>query len=150
MGILGMPRSLLLNSPNSSQYNKGEDNMLNDKFFEVLNYEGAVSIVSWGNKAPHVTCTWISFLVTKNNDTILIPAAGMRSTEADVNINQSVLLTLAAREVEGFNNYQGTGFRITGEASFLSEGPYFDEMKEKYPFLRKVLQVKVIDSKQLL
>ncbi len=28
--------------------------MLTEKFFEVLKYEGAVSITSWGEDEPHV------------------------------------------------------------------------------------------------
>lgn len=74
----------------------------------------------------------------------------MTSTEEDLSVNDQLILTLAARQVEGFNNYQGTGFRINGKGEFLTEGPYFDEMKEKYPFIRKVLQVSVSDLKQLL
>ncbi|MFV8815312.1 pyridoxamine 5'-phosphate oxidase family protein [Aerococcus urinaeequi] len=124
--------------------------MFTEKFYDVLNYEGAVSITSWGNTDPHVTCTWNSYLVTKEEDIILIPAAGMTSTEKDLAVNDQLILTLAARQVEGFNNYQGTGFRINGKGEFLTEGPYFDEMKEKYPFIRKVLQVTVLDLKQLL
>lgn len=124
--------------------------MFTEKFYDVLNYEGAVSITSWGNTDPHVTCTWNSYLVTKEEDIILIPAAGMTSTEEDLSVNDQLILTLAARQVEGFNNYQGTGFRINGKGEFLTEGPYFDEMKEKYPFIRKVLQVTVSDLKQLL
>ncbi len=124
--------------------------MFTEKFYDVLNYEGAVSITSWGNTDPHVTCTWNSYLVTKEEDIILIPAAGMTSTEEDLAVNDQLILTLAARQVEGFNNYQGTGFRINGKGEFLTEGPYFDEMKEKYPFIRKVLQVTVSDLKQLL
>lgn len=124
--------------------------MFTEKFYDVLNYEGAVSITSWGNTDPHVTCTWNSYLVTKEEDIILIPAAGMTSTEKDLAVNDQLILTLAAHQVEGFNNYQGTGFRINGKGEFLTEGPYFDEMKEKYPFIRKVLQVTVSDLKQLL
>lgn len=124
--------------------------MFTEKFYDVLNYEGAVSITSWGNTDPHVTCTWNSYLVTKEEDIILIPAAGMTSTEEDLVVNDQLILTLAARQVEGFNNYQGTGFRINSKGEFLTEGPYFDEMKEKYPFIRKVLQVTVSDLKQLL
>ncbi|MFW3505881.1 pyridoxamine 5'-phosphate oxidase family protein [Aerococcus viridans] len=124
--------------------------MFTEKFYDVLNYEGAVSITSWGNTDPHVTCTWNSYLITKEEDIILIPAAGMTSTEEDLAVNDQLILTLAARQVEGFNNYQGTGFRINSKGEFLTEGPYFDEMKEKYPFIRKVLQVTVSDLKQLL
>lgn len=30
--------------------------MLTEKFFEVIRNEGVVSIVSWGNAEPHLTC----------------------------------------------------------------------------------------------
>ena len=84
------------------------------------------------------------------DDRILLPAAGMNSTEADVKVNNKVKLTLGSKEVEGFNNYQGTEFLIKGSANFIETGEDFDMMKEKYPFLRKVLEVKVESAKQLL
>ena len=80
----------------------------------------------------------------------IVRFAGMNSTEADVAVNNKVKVTLGAREVEGFNNYQGTGFLINGTASFIESGEEFDMMKEKFPFLRKVLEIKVNSSKQLL
>lgn len=124
--------------------------MFTETFYEVLKHEGPVSVTSWGNEEPHVTCTWNSYLVPKDDDIILIPVAGMHSTQEDIAVNDQLILTLAARQVEGFNGYQGTGFRINGSGSFLSEGDWFDEMKEKYPFIREVLQVKVNESIQLL
>lgn len=123
--------------------------MLNEKFFEVLKYEGVVSIVSWGNGDANITNTWNSYLVVKDNR-ILLPAAGMNSTEKDVSVNNRVKVTLGAREVEGYNNYQGTGFLIEGTAKFIESGDEFDMMKEKFPFLRKVLEITVASSKQLL
>lgn len=124
--------------------------MLSEKFFEVLKHEGAVSIVSWGSgEEANVTCTWNSYLVVEG-DKIYIPAAGMTSTEADVKVNDKVKLTLAAREVEGYNGYQGTGFRIEGRAEFLSSGEVYDMMFEKYPFMNRVLIVTVDTTKQLL
>lgn len=124
--------------------------MLSEKFFEVLKYEGVVSIVSWGStEEASITNTWNSYLVVKG-DRILLPAAGMNSTESDVKVNNKVKVTLGARDVEGFNGYQGTGFLINGTARFIEDGDEFDMMKEKFPFLRKVLEIKVDSSKQLL
>lgn len=123
--------------------------VFNEKFFEVLNHEGVVSIVSWGNGEANITNTWNSYLVIKD-DRILLPAAGMNSTEADVKVNNKVKVTLGARDVMGFNNYQGTGFLIIGTAKFVESGEEFDMMKEKFPFLRKVLEIKVESAKQLL
>ena len=124
--------------------------MLTEKFFEVLKYEGVVSIVSWGSSdEANITNTWNSYLVIKD-DRILLPAAGMNSTEADVKVNSKVKITLGARDVMGFNNYQGTGFLINGTASFIESGDEYNMMKEKFPFLRKVLEIKVDTIKQLL
>lgn len=124
--------------------------MFTEKFLEVLNKEGVVSITSWGNDEPHVTNTWISFLVIQDNDKILIPAAGLKSTESDVNKNPRVKITLGSKEVIGFNNYQGTGFLIEGNAKFYDSGANFDMMLEKFPFITRVLEIKVDKLKQLL
>lgn len=124
--------------------------MLTEKFYEVLNHEGVVSIVSWGVDEAHVTCTWNSFLVIAEDEKILIPAAGMHSTENDVKHNNKVKVALGAREVMGYNNYQGSGFEINGTAKFLTSGSEFDMMKEKYPFLTRVLEITVSSAKQLL
>lgn len=124
---------------------------LSEKFYQVLENEGIVSIVSWGsNEAPNVTCTWNSYVVVTGDERLLIPAAGMTSTEADVKVNNRVKVTLAARQVEGYNGYQGTGFRIEGTARFVCEGEEYDSMIAKYPFLKRVLEITVSEAKQLL
>lgn len=124
--------------------------MLTEKFFEVLKHEGVVSIVSWGaGEEANITNTWNSYLIVKDGK-ILIPAAGMRSTESDVNVNSKVKVTLGAREVEGYNGYQGTGFLIVGKAEFLSEGENFKLINEKYPFANRVLEITPESVKQLL
>lgn len=124
--------------------------MLTEKFYQVLNNEGVVSIVSWGVDEAHVTCTWNSYIVIAEGERILIPAAGMHSTENDVNHNNKVKVTLGSRNVMGFNDYQGTGFEIGGTAKFITVGSEFDMMKEKYPFLSRVLEITVSSAKQLL
>ena len=124
--------------------------MLTEKFYEVLKHEGVVSITSWGEEEPHVTNTWNSYLVIQKEDTILIPAAGMHSTENDVKQNDRVKVTLGSKEVLGFNNYQGTGFLIEGIPSFEESGEDYTLMKEKFPFLSCVLKIKVTSLKQLL
>lgn len=123
--------------------------MFTEKFFDVLKYEGAVSITTWYNNEAHVTCTWNSYVVVEGDD-LLIPAAGMTSTQSDINQNNRVILTLAARQVEGYNGYQGTGFRVEGTAEFVGSGEVYDKMKAKYPFLRSVLVVHAALTKQLL
>lgn len=124
--------------------------MLTEKFYEVLKHEGVVSITSWGIDEPHVTNTWNSFVVVTDDERLLIPAAGLGSTERDVNVNNRVKVTLGSKEVLGFNDYQGTGFLVEGTAKFISSGSEFDMMKDKFPFANRVLEITVISSKQLL
>ncbi|MTV81390.1 pyridoxamine 5'-phosphate oxidase family protein [Secundilactobacillus folii] len=124
--------------------------MLTDKFYDVLKYEGVVSVVTWTPAEPHITNTWNSYLTVTDDERILIPAAGYTHAEKDLAQNDQVLVTMGAREVEGFDGYQGTGFRLTGTAKLIESGTEFDEIKAKYPFLRKVLEIKPTSIKQLL
>ena len=124
--------------------------MLNDKFFEVLKYEGVVSVVTWGNGEPNITNTWNSYLQIKDGNRILIPAAGFSRAEKDINVNDKVKIALGSRQVMGNNNYQGTGFLIEGTGKFLTSGEDFDFMIEKFPFLTRVFEITVTLAKQLL
>ena len=77
-----------------------EDKKLSEKFMEVLQHEGVVSIVSWGVET-HVANTWNSYLVVTEDERILIPAYGFRKTEVNVNLNNKVKLTLGSKDVPG-------------------------------------------------
>lgn len=127
-----------------------DSKILTDKFFEVINHEGVVSIVSWGVDEPHVINTWNSYLVITNDGRILIPAAGMRKTQRNVEANNKVKLTLGSKEVLGYKNYQGSGFLIEGTAKYLTSGPEYDLMKEKFSFLSRVLEITVASAKQTI
>lgn len=124
--------------------------ILTDKFFEIINHEGVVSIVSWGVDEPHVINTWNSYLVITDDERILIPAAGMRKTQRNVEANNKVKLTLGSKEVLGYKNYQGSGFLIEGTAKYLTSGPEYDLMKEKFSFLSRVLEITVVSAKQTI
>lgn len=127
-----------------------DSKILTDKFFEIINHEGVVSIVSWGIDEPHVINTWNSYLVVTDDERILIPAAGMRKTQRNVEVNNKVKLTLGSREVLGYKNYQGSGFLITGTAKYLTSGSEYDLMKEKFSFLSRVLEITVTSAKQTI
>ncbi len=124
--------------------------MITPKFKEVLKHEGVVSIVTWTKEEANVTNTWNSYLQITDDERILLPAAGLMSTEADIAINNRVKVTLGSRDVEGRDGYQGTGFKIEGTAKFITEGPDFDMMFEKFPFIRAALEITIEDLKQLL
>ncbi|WP_346920174.1 pyridoxamine 5'-phosphate oxidase family protein [Clostridium sp. UBA7339] len=123
--------------------------MFTDKFFEVLNHEGVVSIVTCANNTAHVVNTWNSYLIVVEENKILIPAAAMIKTEENINANPKVKLTLGSKEVMGYK-YMGTGFLLEGTAKFLKDGDNFKKMKEKCPFLTRTLEVTVTSCKQTL
>jgi hypothetical protein len=123
---------------------------LPQKFYDVLNHEGVVAIVSWGEGEPHLVNTWNSFLVITEDERILIPAYGMRKTEKNVNVNNHVKLTVGSKEVVGYKDYQGTGFMIDGTASYLESGSTYDMMKEKFSFLTRVIEITVTAIKQTI
>lgn len=114
--------------------------MINETFREVLGNEGVVSIVTWGRGEANVVNTWNSYVVLTDDGRLLIPAAGMTSTEADLAVNNRVKLTLGSKNVQGLFG-MGTGFRVEGTAKLVSEGAEFEMMQVKYPFQRKMLEI---------
>lgn len=123
--------------------------MLTEKFYDVINHEGVVSIGSCSNNEVHISNTWNSYLVIVEGNKILIPAAAMIKTEENVTINPKINLALGSKEVMGYRN-MGTGFLLEGTAKFLKDGEYFDMMLKKYPFLTRVLEITVESCKQTL
>ncbi len=115
--------------------------MFTDKFFEVISHEGVVSIVTWTDEGADVSNTWNSYLNVKENR-ILIPAAGMNKTQANIEKNPNVKLTVGSKEVMG-KWAMGSGFLILGTAKFITSGEEFDLMKKKFPFLSRVLEITV-------
>ena len=122
--------------------------MMNETFLEVMRHERAVTIISSSENAPgfHAVNTWNSY-VQISGDKLYIPAAGMHSVQQDIEKNNQVMLTVGSKEVIGTVG-PGAGFHLHGTAEFITEGPIFNEMKEKFPFLSRVLQITVTEIDQ--
>lgn len=124
--------------------------MLPEKLYDVLNYDGAVSMTSWSDDIVHVTCTWNSYIQIKEANLLLIPSVGMKATEEDLDRNSQLILTIGTREIEGLRGFPGTAYRVHGHGEFLDEGDYFEETKKKYSFITRVLVVEVDSVEQIL
>ncbi len=124
--------------------------MLSDKFYEVLENEGIVTIVTWGKEEPHIVNEWNSYLVVTEDERILIPAGIMHTTEKNINDNNKIKMALGSKNVKGYHNYQGTGFVVEGTARFISAGTEFNMMKKKFDFLTRVLEIMVTSVQQML
>ncbi|WP_026882267.1 pyridoxamine 5'-phosphate oxidase family protein [Clostridium akagii] len=123
--------------------------MLNEKLLEVISHEGVVAIVSCSNNEAHVVNTWNSYINTTEDGKLLIPAAGMRKTQKNLEQNSIVKVTIGSKEVMG-HAYMGAGFLIEGTAKFLQSGTEFGMMKEKFSFLSRVLEITVTSLKQTI
>ena len=123
--------------------------MFTDTFLAVLSHEGVAPIVSWANNDAHVVATWNSYIQVMPDQRLLIPAAGMRSTEGDAAVNSTIKMVFGSKEVMGLHS-MGAGFALEGTARFVTEGEEFSMMKEKFPFLNRVLEVRVTQLTQTL
>lgn len=123
--------------------------MITDTFFEVIRHEGVVAIVSCANNEAHVVNTWNTYLHITDDERILLPAWAMRKTEKNITQNNQLLLTVGTKEVQGKMG-AGTGFLVKGTARFVASGPEWEMMKDKFPFLTRVLEITVTSIKQTI
>lgn len=123
--------------------------MIPEKMLEVLKKDGVVAICTMGAEAPHLVNTWNSYVRITEDGRLLIPAGYFNRTEANIKINKNVLITLGSSKVAGKNG-PGTGFLIKGTAEFLSSGPDFDRMKERFAWSRAALAVTILSVEQTL
>ena len=114
--------------------------MIDEKLLEILKQDGIVAIATLGQDGPHLVNTWNSYLRISNDGRFLIPAGYMHRTEANVNFNPEVLLTLGSSKVPGLHG-PGAGFLIKGKAAFITSGPDFELLKAKFAWLRATLTI---------
>ncbi|WP_458414909.1 pyridoxamine 5'-phosphate oxidase family protein [Schinkia sp. CFF1] len=119
-----------------------------EKFLEVLQHEGVATIGTFADGKIHLSNTWNSYMQISDGK-LLYPAGGMNTTEANVEKNNQVMVTIGSREVEGFHG-PGTGFRIVGTATFLKSGAEFEEFKQSFPWARAVVEITIESITQTL
>jgi len=124
-------------------------NKLSEKFYNVLQHEGVVAIMTSGIE-PHLVNTWNSYIVVTDDERLLIPAYAFRKTGKNLEVNNHITLSIASKKVLGYKDNPGTGFIVKGTAGFIESGAEFEMMKEKFSFLNRVLEVTVNQAKQML
>ena len=114
---------------------------------KIIKTDGIVAIATLGPDGPHMVNTWNSYVHVSEDGRLLIPAGYMHKTEGNVAHNPNVLMTLGSSKVEGLHGV-GAGFLIKGKAKFVTSGPDFDFMKEKFSWLRATLAVTIESATQ--
>jgi hypothetical protein len=123
--------------------------MIPEKLLEVMKQDGVVAIATLGADGPHMVNTWNSYLRTTEDGRLLIPVGYMHRTEANIAFNPEVLITLGSSKIKGLHG-PGTGFLIKGKAVFVTSGPDFDVLKEKFNWLRATMAVSVESATQTI
>jgi hypothetical protein len=123
--------------------------MIPETLREVLKHEGVVAIATVGKDGPHMVNTWNSYVIVSDDERLLIPAGYMNKTEANVAFDDRVLLTAGSVKVRGLQG-AGTGFLVRGKASFVTSGPDFEVMKERFRWARATLAIAVESAAQTI
>ena len=118
--------------------------MISETLLEMLQKDGVVAIATLGKDGPHMVNTWNTYIRISPEGRFLIPAGYMYKTEENIKYNPEVLITIASSKVKGLHG-AGAGFLIKGKAEFVTSGPDYDILKEKFSWLRATVAV-TIDS----
>ncbi len=121
--------------------------MIPDQLLKIMEKDGVVAIATVGPDGPHLVNTWNSYLKISPDGRLLIPAGYMHKTEANIKHNPHVLITLGSSKIAGLHG-PGAGYLIKGQGRFMTSGPDFDFMKEKFSWLRATLTVTIESANQ--
>lgn len=116
---------------------------------EVLKQDGVVAIATLGADGPHMANTWNSYIRVTDDGRLLIPAGYFHKTEANVAVNNQVLVSLGSSKVKGLQG-PGTGFLIKGTATFLKDGPDYEATKSIFNWARAALSITVDSATQTI
>jgi predicted pyridoxine 5'-phosphate oxidase superfamily flavin-nucleotide-binding protein len=108
----------------------------------VLKNDGVVALATSGPEGPHLVNTWNSYVRVSAEGCLLIPAGFFHKTEANIAVDNHVLVTLGSSKVQGLRG-PGAGFLIKGTAAFLKEGPAYDAIKSTFGWARAALCITV-------
>jgi hypothetical protein len=121
--------------------------MIPEKLPEIMKQDGVVAIATLGTDGPHLVNTWNSYIRVSSDGRLFTPAGYMHKTQTNIDYNPNVLITLGSSKVKGLHG-AGAGFLIKGKAAFITSGPDFDFMKEKFNWLRATLAITVDSATQ--
>ncbi|MHB8766461.1 MAG: pyridoxamine 5'-phosphate oxidase family protein [Deferrisomatales bacterium] len=123
--------------------------MIPETMREVLKKDGVIAIATLGSDGPHMVNTWNSYIRITDDERLLIPAGYYNKTEANVSVNDNILVTMGSSKVAGKNG-PGTGFLIKGKATFAFDGPEFEQVKARFSWARAALVISIVSVEQTL
>lgn len=124
---------------------------IDGKCREVMDKTEWVAITSLGSGGPHMVGTWgdyIRSMSMKDDEVITIPARKYNKTEENLRENGHVELLIASKQVQA-SHALGQGCRTSGKGELQTKGEFAEVAKERFPWARGALVIKVEEVKPL-
>ncbi|HNT38039.1 MAG TPA: pyridoxamine 5'-phosphate oxidase family protein [Rubrivivax sp.] len=110
---------------------------------EVCDATEYVCFVTQGPDGPHLSGHWGSYMkIDEEGRTLLFPVGRFQRTEQNLRNNARIQLMVASRKVQGTRS-PGQGCVIEGLGEIVLEGKPLDEVRERFPWARGALVVRV-------
>lgn len=102
-----------------------------------------VTIVTNGPDGPHLAGHWGNYMrVVDPGDVVIFPIGRFQRTEQNLRANGRVQVMAASRKVPGSRG-PGQGCVIDGTGEIVTAGEYLDLVREKFPWARGALVMRI-------
>ncbi|HMR68748.1 MAG TPA: pyridoxamine 5'-phosphate oxidase family protein [Rubrivivax sp.] len=110
---------------------------------EVCDATEYVTIVTNGPDGPHLAGHWGSYMrIVEPGEVVVFPVGRFQRTEQNLRANGRIQLMVASRKVQGTRS-PGQGCVIDGTGVIGAAGEHVDLVREKFPWARGALVVRV-------
>jgi hypothetical protein len=118
--------------------------MIPERLRAALKEEGTAAFVTEGPAGPHLVATWNSYIDVVDATTLAFPAGGYRATEGNLRGGSPVQMIVGGHVPEGI------GFRLSGRAEIEVDTPMHQRLKQRFPWARGAVVVRVSGVEQVL
>lgn len=110
---------------------------------EVCDATEYVTIVTQGPDGPHLAGHWGNYMrIVDPGEVVVFPIGRFQRTEQNLRANARIQLMVASRKVQGTRS-PGQGCVIDGTGEIVTAGEYLDLVREKFPWARGALVMRV-------
>lgn len=102
-----------------------------------------VTIVTQGPEGPHLAGHWGNYMrIVDPGDVVLFPVGRFQRTEQNLRANNRIQIMAASRKVQGSRS-PGQGCVIDGTGEIVTAGEHLELVREKFPWARGALVMRV-------
>jgi len=110
---------------------------------EVCDATEYVTIVTSGPEGPHLAGHWGNYMrIVDPGEVVVFPVGRFQRTEQNLRAHGRMQLMVASRKVQGSRS-PGQGCVIDGTGEIVTAGEYLDLVREKFPWARGALVMRV-------